>query len=660
MPAYCIPSFSPVPGSSATALDWWTKPPAEPLGNYPEDPDWRGCFSLGDGGGTQNHVQFRAESGVEGIEHFLYLSWVVLAQPNPPQPNFDGLNLLVGDGTHYIALKMRLATDAKTISGDQTLAYSLESYDYTVATGLSAHALTRPWATEKGRAWIVYPSPISTLTPTPVIPWAFQLRIPLGVNLAPAGSPAVTLPLDASFKLWYQLNVYVNAIANVVAYPWPGTPFATSELDFIPAGLVPVDVALSGFAGGCLPGVSLTYSGIGIEDVVTGAIRDEIQLDLVGVPPDVTLSKHQNRFFARPSGVAGLSATQRGSLRARFRLANWGTQYSIPTPNSWKIVPGGEEAFYQAAIPPFGEEFAFVWPKPGMDPNGVAFTTTFINGVKLFNSTGGASGQNPHQCMLVEMWSTNGSVIFTTSSWYNNLRAVNASVVREVAEVSVVGNPPISPQPRDVYLYLQTKGLPQVVEPENPDNTNPDNTNPDNTNPDNTNPDNTNPKFQEGLRGVERGDLFDYLSTYQVHAYYDTGEKLQLKDGSKIGILRPQTSFGYVVSHEGSLVGWETRIYGAEKITDDLYVVRVPNHGAVKVTTAIQARESANENPLPPDGIPPLTSCQALAAWLDSLGFIGRLLARFVRLLCGSLGGLWWIGVVVLVAVIVGLVFLLI
>ena len=641
MAVYCIPQVSSAPGSDSTPLDWWTTGAHGPLETYPEDPNWLGSFSLSEGGGTQNQVQFRAVTGTVGNNHYLYLSWVVMAQPNPPKPNFDGLNLLIGNGTQYIALKVRLATNASTINGNQATAYSIEYSDYTVAGGLSAQDGVPAWATDTGRAWIQYPSPIATIAPTPVIPWAFQLRIPLGVNLALAGSPAMILPSNAGFKLWFQLNVYIGTAAAgaVVPYPWPGTPFATSDIDFIPPGLAGVDVAPTGAPGGCLPGISLYMSGIAIEDVDTGAIRTEIQLDLVNNPPDFSDHKHQNRFFARPSGVAGLNAGQRASLRARFRLANWGTQYNVPTPNSWKIVPGGEEVSYLAAVPPFGEEFGFIWPKPGMDPSGVAFTTTFINNVKLFNSTNGASGQDPHQCMLVEMWSADGSVIFTTSSAFNNLRAVNASVVRELAEVSVAGNPPIGPQPRDVYLYLQTKGLPRVVE--------------------DTNPEPSNPGFRAnsttaGAVATSRkgGDLFDYRPTYQVHAYYDTGKRMALKDGSSLAILRPQTSFGYVVSHEGSLVGWETRIYGAEKLTDNLYVVRVPNEGAVKVTTAIQARESANEPPLPADGIPS-NSCVAFAAWLaSSLGPIGKLLAWLVRPICDFFGDLWWIAIVVVLALI--------
>ncbi len=248
-----------------------------------------------------------------------------------------------------------------------------------------AHAPTVPWATQTGRVWIDYPSPISTIMPTPVTPWAFQLRVPIGVNLAPPGSPNVTLPLTGSFKLWYQVSVVLSVDFSgvptaIVPYPWPMTPYTLDDTDFIPSGLTPPDVAMPGTPG-AVSGVTLDWSQIGIEDVTTGATRNLIQLDLTGSPPDVSLPQHQNMFYARPSG---LTPAQKPSVTARFRLANWGLQYEDPTPNSWKIVPGGEAVLYQAPAAPFiTEEFRFRWPRPTAPTGGAdAFSLAFINGVK--------------------------------------------------------------------------------------------------------------------------------------------------------------------------------------------------------------------------------------------------------------------------------------
>jgi len=607
MPPYKVPAVVGVPGRSASKLDWWT-PSSVPLVNYPEDPNWLECFSLGDGG-MNNHVQFRASSGVDGGQTYVYLSWVVLVQPTTPEPGFDGITVLIGDNTNQIALKIRLHTAFTTLNGDSTAAYTIESHSYAGGTLGPAHAPTVPWAIQAGRVWIDYPSPIIAVLPTPVIPWAFQLRVPVGVNLAPSGSPAVTLPLTGSFKLWYQLSVVlaVDALGvptAIVAYPWPMTPYSLDDTDFIPSGLTLPDVGLPGTPG-VVSGVTLDYWQIGIEDVTTGALRGDIQLDLTGSPPDVSLPQHQNMFYARPSGI---TSSQKPNVTARFRLANWGLQYEDPTANSWKIVPGGEAVLYQAPTPPFGvEEFRFRWPRPTPPTSPDAFTLAFINGVK-----GGT--QNPHQCMMVEMFTTDPTVVYTKSSSYNNLRAVNASTFSKQAEVSIVGVKPLPrSKTRDVYLHLQIKGMPKVV----------------------------NRTYLERMAGwLKEGmppniaiftelvaaavtrpkvsakpsdvaalakavmkttikDILNYAPSYQVHGYYDTGDKLKVANGAPLRIFRPLTSFGYVVSHQGALVGYENRLYGATPVSQNLYAVQVPNKGSIRVNTALQARVSAREKLLP-------------------------------------------------------------
>jgi hypothetical protein len=115
---------------------------------------------------------------------------------------------------------------------------------------------------------------------------------------------------------------------------------------------------------------------------------------------------------------------------------------------------------------------------------------------------------------------------------------------------------------------------------------------------------------------------------------------MRLEDGRHVPILRPQTAFGYFVLHEGSLYGWETRLYGAEKISENFYRLRVRNNGAAYVEPAIQARESAADVPLPPDGVPGKKTgrCRRLIAWLESKGPIGWFIALFVRLICWLFG----------------------
>jgi hypothetical protein len=592
MAPFCIPPVVGIPGFETTKLTWWN-PGTRPQENFPEDPDWLGAFSLGDGGaGTKPHVQFRALNGVDGAKKYLYLSWVVRVQPSAvPKVNDDGVNLLLGDGTNHVAIKMRLATVASTIDGSNVGALAIQVHPYT--TTLGTKFPTPPaWATDTARVWIEYPSPISTVSPAPTVPWAFQIAVPLDTNLAPSGT-AVVLPSNASFKMWYEFVVNADPAtgSSIVRYPWPGTADSISDTVFVPANLTPVDVALPGTPAGCATGISLSMPDILIEDVTLGsaAPRWQIQLDLTNTPPDVSQPQHQNVFYARPTGVGAAGP----KLTARFRLANWGTQFTDTNADSWKTLPAADAVPYQGASGVFtNPEFRFTWPT---------------------------------------VRDTDPAVVLTKSSAFNNLYPANASTFQETAEVSVVGNPPIGPQPRDVYLYLETTGLPGVVNVEGPPRGNAVLHSSD---------------FSLFDRGPGRGrtptvdDIFNNLPSYLVHAYYDTGQTYTRSDGTQAKVLKPQTSFGYIVSHAGPLVGWESRLYGAEKIADNLYVIRVPNNGSSRVKVAIQARESASEAPLPPDGIAGGGSrCSALINWLASKGPIGRILALIVRLICKLLGG---------------------
>ena len=205
------------------------------------------------------------------------------------------------------------------------------------------------------------------------------------------------------------------------------------------------------------------------------------------------------------------------------------------------------------------------------------------------------------------------------------MNVTRASVVREPARISIEGLAPISSPPRDVYLYVQTFNMPKIA------------TGGDRERLRKTFDVTRARGIVEGQgSGYEIEDLAALYPTYIVHVYHDTGKKMKLEKGGEAPIMRPQTAFGYFALHEGNLYGWETRLYGAEKIADNFYHLQISNNGAANVETGIQARESANEPPLPPDGN--VGCCNALAAWLDTKGPIGKLAAQIVRLVCKLLG----------------------
>jgi opacity protein-like surface antigen len=90
--------------------------------------------------------------------------------------------------------------------------------------------------------------------------------------------------------------------------------------------------------------------------------------------------------------------------------------------------------------------------------------------------------------------------------------------------------------------------------------------------------------------GVDFDTLDQLYPTYVVHAFHDTG-KTTVVNGRTMHVLRPQTSFGYYVHHDGQLEGWDTALQGAQQIAPDYYRIAVPQGGTETVTTRIVARE---------------------------------------------------------------------
>lgn len=630
--AFCIPNRSGVPGSLAQ-FDWWNGAVSGSDPRYsPDNPDWLGAFNLSEGGGANIDVQFRALQGAATGGIFLFLSWVIRAASL--DVNIDRLNCVIGDGTNYVAVQIMLGTTSATTAGAQNT--GIFSY-FVRKCSLSGTALSETGIAASdgvtglestGRMWVDFTAPTRQLHSA----WAFQMAIPLGAawNLgASLPAPTVTVPAAGAFKLWYE--VWSSLPGRAVPYvSKPGSPMTSSVADIIPAGLLTTHMLDLATGGVCDQGVTLNWGQVGVRNVSAGdpprSGTTEVRLDLgqnfppnkaepaqggtpynVNHTPNVSNSKFQNQFYAQPSVPAGTEASK---LRARFSLANWGSQITVGTGSSWRPIPGGENVLYQ--IP--NSEARFVWPLPGPGGTADSFTTTLVRNINRYLNAVGVGGappagsQHPHQCVLVELSATDPAVVITRSSIYQNMNIARASVFSELAEISVVGLDPINTLPRDVFLYVQAFNMPQYVKPD----------------------DDLQRRVlsaedislvaagRSQLREVE--DIAAVYPTYIVHAYHDTGKKLKLRNGSLVPILRPQTAFGYFALHEGNLVGWETRLNGAERIADHFYHLGVPNNGSKYIEIAIQARESDSEAPLPPEkSAPPTTGGGCLAAIMKLL-----------------------------------------
>lgn len=573
MATSCFPTAVGVPGN-ATPPNWLSGT-AAPFDGSPDDPRWVGALahSLGDGSGVQ--LLFR--SLVDPGKTHLLLSWLVKVDPAITAGN-DAL--LVGFGTASTAIVVRILLNGPTpvspgspnagagMGGSYTPDIALYSGSWGGFAG-SAPA----WVAAGTRAWVNYGAPNPT-------PFAVHMQVPINQFLDQAGNQVKIIP-GTSFKMWYSALINTpGEIGGDVEYVWPGSTGIGMAAP--PAPNLWPDVRVSTIAND--PACDQVGITIGVLDIGTKnidgtprAAANEIRFDQNG--NDATQPNHSNMFFAHPTFPPGTPDPQKEEVRARFRMANWGSQIGTLTAQSWTNIPGGDDVPCDTP----GGECQFPWPTQAdmSQPETINLLTNFRSGTTTHD-----------QCILVELSSINPSgEVFLRDSIRRNMWLAPASKFSREAEISIVGLTPISAVPRDVYLYLETINMPARVTQDSEQRRR-----------DFGRSTETAGFAAQGRSTIE--DLIKYLPTYRVHVYHDTGRRTTLLGGGSRRILSPQSSFGFFVEHEGELYGWETRLYGAEKLAEKFYVVRVPNNGSVRVTTTIQARESANETPLPPDGVP--------------------------------------------------------
>jgi hypothetical protein len=571
MATSCFPTAVGVPGNS-TPPDWLSGT-AAPFDGSPDDPRWVGALahSLGDGTGVE--LLFR--SLVDPGQTHLLLSWLVKVDPNI-QAGADALFVGFGSAATAIVVRIQLTGPTPVPPGSPSAGaggtYTPDIVLYS-AMNWGAFAGSAPaWVGAGTRAWVNYGSPNPT-------PFAVHMQVPINQFLD-TGNQVKIIP-GTSFKMWY--SAYINTAAEPgadVEYVWPE---ATGiGMTAPPAPNLWPDVRVSNIANdpACnQPGITIDVLDIGTKNIDGTARPAANQIRFDQNLADATHADHSNMFFAHPTFPGAYNNTRKGEVRARFRMANWGSQIGALTAQSWTNIPGGDDVHHDTVQ----AECHFIWPTQADmgQPDTIALLTNFKNLTTTHD-----------QCILVELSSVHaGGEVFLRNSIRRNMWLAPASKFSRDAEISVVGLKPLSAAPRDVYLYLETINMPARATQDS-----------EQRRKDFSGSINAINFAAQGRSTIE--DLIKFLPTYRVHVYHDTGRRTTLLGGGTRRILSPQSSFGYFVEHEGELYGWETRLYGAEKIAENFYILRVPNNGSVRVTTAIQARESANETPLPPDAAP--------------------------------------------------------
>jgi hypothetical protein len=422
----CIPYAHGVPALWGPP-NWWNESLSPPYYyNQTDDPRWRGAVSHTYGGGAGEEISFRA---LYDSQNSLYLSWHIDADPSMDA----GHDLLVvgfspGGGADDIVIKIIPFGDLIPKEGE--LYSGTTTYIRNQTTGDWDGLVSEPqWIQEFTRVWLTNTTPYS---------WAIQMKVPNSSNLDSG------VNIYNNFDMWFEVQVVVTNSTtgdNVkIPYKWPrNVPYIIGPIGF-PAISTWGNFSLGVSGQECEKGVSISRNNIGT-----------LNTDSDGNPrPHQILINGTNTFYAKPLNEIGETIFP-NMLLARFRIANWGSQPNwneVDDPSQlWSSIGEGNEVPNWNSISngTLGNiQFDWILNDSEKDP--------FLSGEKRM-----------HQCMLVELSGSN--LTFVTDSVYRNMDFVHASTFDRDAEISVVGLAPIGEPERDVYLYVETKNMPDVIEP---------------------------------------------------------------------------------------------------------------------------------------------------------------------------------------------------
>ena len=609
----CVPLGTGVPPNNRPP-NWWDSTLPEYRLKLDER-TWQGAVSHSDGSPNAEHVDFRAIHRQDS----LFLSWIVKVDPQL-NPNPSGLQaqdalwfgIEQGAGKKPIVFRLSLSTNQEGLEASPNYAVWAWEANATTqpmtlvtpplfASGNQGGAPLPPqWFTKAAKLWARSGSGED---------WAFQLIIPTnGTNPATDG-----LSVDPNFRVWYQLSVKLSAVTNPVPYTWPRSGTSVITFDGLNGpGLAqwgPFTRASAPPEATCLGNLTIaSYDDIGTKDPLSSV---KINVPKPPKPLAGPIVPPTNTFFVRPTNrtLAGIPTDQ---ITARFWIANWGSQ-----PNNWENVPNPDADLWKE-IPqpnpppsnslPVGNSLAanqieipwkmsacqwFNFLSKAEYPDNILLQWLSANGVPCPNSGGvmiDRYAAKLHQCLLVELVTLPGSPTrtFLKKSFWNNLDVVVASTFTRDAAISVQGlDPTEGTGPKTVYLYVQTFNMPRRLSPGASGLTH-------NPRTDSlarrSRADTVREPF-DPVFGERRIDLA--MPTYWVHVYRETAESIPVGTG-KQAILRPQSSFGYRVLHEGDLEGWRHSIRGAEgahleQLAPNFYRLTVPNDSFAVVTTTIEA-----------------------------------------------------------------------
>jgi hypothetical protein len=608
----CIPSAGGVPGLPGPP-QWWdslTSAP-RPFDASIDDPRWRGALRRGYNSGAAEEGIFRALHAIEGGTPVLYLSWHVLHDPSGIA-NQDRIHVMFQRGGATPGSLVRIEVNAYSSLASSYQAGDVAGISVTsrpAGGGAETAHGTLPWLAQT-RGWLTLPGATTSYE------WAIALRVPItntGDDISDAGLNLGNVAGGSEFNFWYGIVKDLDDFA--AAYYSPRNVKITindqGKNDYPTTGL---DSVKLGSGAGCGEGIALAVGDVGTTTIDPRTHLPSPNEFLVSATSATT-----NHVFARPTNTGGVIAAH--SLSASFRTANWGSQADFTfaadeTP--WEeILPGTRKD--NAAEIAAGTPGA-----PTQGPIEFDWTISTAEAREWLPPPAGLGTKWTHQCMLVTL---SGPYDFINDSVYRNMDFVQASEFERQAEVNVRGLERLSPDNREVYLYVERSNMPRDIEgyPEEP------------------------PDVRRVIALLEDGgdhggevlgvpperptldQIASMVPTIRFHVYHATGDRIEV-GGTVKPVIEEQTSFGHFVQHDDAVWGWDV-VLGGEfvKIADNFFRLEVPEGGRKVINTKVKAWEeppTGNRPEIEPGPPQPQEPSGCLAFLFKLLPFLRKLLGK--------------------------------
>jgi hypothetical protein len=489
--------------------------------------------------------------------------------------------------------------------------------------------------------------------PGATAPWAVTLRI----NKAASGLN----PSPGSIRLFVGAEIGTSTGTVPLANAAPSTSGIGGTI-IPPATASWIRYAELGTA--CTAGVTLSSMDIGVFPGVPGTNASGALTNRLCAsdpcPTETPGGNPENVFRSVARQVDNSAGVGSWQLRARFRIADWGSTIANRKYGPWKDIattPAGPDIL-TGPSGPFTPGNGWYWQ--AADDGSGSSTSNVVIDYQCDKGAGAycptlTNPANMHQCVLVELGQPPTSTFeLAKTAVYRNMDFHGLSTLDRPATISIAGLKDATgvARDRDVYLYVEPLNMPahqqkplwlpteQMAAAERLARDPIPVPRPPSGKAEKAAARTrarlgkialTEIEAQEKLAMERAGriaksdrhigtvnvsstlamspeQLIDSVwPTYRIRPYYDTGHTRTV-GGQTVRVLAPMVPFGFHLSHEGPFFGFNHAIESADPgvvlapIGDRWFKVTIPSEGAVHVRTRITAEEApapAGDGPKP-------------------------------------------------------------